>query len=59
MLENKRYYHFTCSGPNLQEIVNLFQFSSSPRGPMIGTKFTTSSEFGSLQVKDDIICFIA
>ena len=44
-------YHFTLSGPNLQEIVNLFQFSSGPRGPTIGTKFTISCEFYPLQVK--------
>ena len=33
------------------KIVNLFQFSSGPRGPTIGTKFTISYEFGLLQVK--------
>ena len=32
MLENIWYYHFTWSGPNSQEIVNLFQFSSGPPG---------------------------
>ena len=51
MLGNIWYYHFTWSGPNSQEIVNLFQFSSGPRGPTIGTKFTISCEFSPLQVK--------
>ena len=46
MLEN--IYCFTWSEPNLQEILNLFQFSS---GPSIGVKFTFSREFGLLQVK--------
>ena len=51
MLGNIWYYHFTCSGPNSQEFVNLFQFSSGPRGRTIGTKFTISCEFSPLQVK--------
>ena len=51
MLQNIWYHHFTWSGPNSQEIVNLFQFSSGPQGPTIGTKFTISCEFGPLQVK--------
>ena len=51
MLENTWYHHFIWSGPNSQEIVNFFQFSSGPRGPTIGTKFTISCEFGPLQVK--------
>ena len=45
------YFHFTWSGPNSQETVNLFQFSSGPWGPTIGTKLTISCEFGLLQVK--------
>ena len=51
MLENISYHHFTWRGPNSQEIVNLFQFSSGLRGPTIGTKFIISCEFGPLQVK--------
>ena len=51
MLGNVWYYHFAWSGPNSQKIVNLFQFSSGPWGPTIGTKFTISWKFGPLQVK--------
>ena len=51
MLENIWYLHFTYSGPNSQEIVNLYQFSSDLRGPTIGTKLTISFEFSPLQVK--------
>ena len=51
VLENIRYHHFTWNGPISQEIANLLQFSSGPRGPTIGTKFMISSEFGPLQVK--------
>ena len=54
LLGNIWYYHFTWSGPNSQEIVNLFQFSNLvwvPGGPTIGTKFTISCKFGPLQVK--------
>ena len=51
VLENICYYHFTWSGPNSQEIVDLFQFSSGPRGPAIGRKFTIPCEFGPLQAK--------
>ena len=29
----------------------LFQFSSSPRGPIIGTKYTISCEFGLHKLK--------
>ena len=49
--ENMWYYHFTRGGPNSEEILYLFQFSSGCRGPTIGTKFTVSCEFGPLQVK--------
>ena len=51
MLEDVWYYHFTWSGPNSQEIVNLFQFSLGPKRPAVGAKFTISCEFGPLQVK--------
>ena len=51
MLGNLWYYHFTWSGANLQEIVNLFQFSSGPWGPTIGWEFTISCEFDPLQLK--------
>ena len=44
-------YYFTWSGLNSQEIVNLFQLSLGPQGPITGTKFTISCEFGPLQVK--------
>ena len=50
-IENIWHHHFTKSGANSQEIVSLFQSSSDPRGPTIGTKFTISSKFGPLQVK--------
>ena len=48
MLGNIWYYHFTWSGPNSQEIGNLFQFNSGPQGPTIKTKFTISCEFRPL-----------
>ena len=51
MLENIWYHHFTWRSPNSQEYVNLFQFSSGPRGPTNGRKLTISCEFGPLQVK--------
>ena len=51
MLENIWYHHFTWSGPNSQEIVNFFQFSSGPRGSSIRTKFSISYEFSLLQVR--------
>ena len=51
MLENIWHHHFSWSGPNSQEIVNLFQFSSGLRGRTIGIKFTISGEFGPLQAK--------
>ena len=51
MLENIWYYHFTWSGSNSQEIVNLFPFDSGPWGPTIGTKFIISYEFSPFQVK--------
>ena len=51
MLENIWYHQFTWSGSNSQEIANLIQFNSRPRGPIIGTKLTISCEFGPLQVK--------
>ena len=51
MLGNMWHHHFTWSGPNSQEIVNLFQFSSGPRGPTIGAKFPISCEFSLFQVK--------
>ena len=51
MLENMLYHHFTWSGSNSQEIVNLFQFNSGPLGPAVVTKFTSSCEFCPLQVK--------
>ena len=35
LLGNIWYYHFTWSGPNSQEIVNLFQFSSGPGNPQL------------------------
>ena len=52
MLENIIWYHhFTSSGPNSQEIVNLYQFSLGPERLIIGTKFTISCEFSPLKVK--------
>ena len=51
MLGTIWYYHFTWSGPNSKEIVNLLQFSSGPQRPTIGTKFIIYCEFGPLQVK--------
>ena len=51
MLENIWSHHFTQSGPNSQEIVNLLQFSLGTRGPTIGKELSISCEFGSLQVK--------
>ena len=42
---------FFINGPNSQEIVSLFQYSSGPLEPTIGTKFTISCEFGPLQAK--------
>ena len=39
ILRNIWYYNFTWKGPNLQKIVNLFQFCSGPRGPTVATKF--------------------
>ena len=50
ILESIRYY-FTWSEPNSQEIENLLQFSSGPRGPTIRIKLTKYCEFGPLQVK--------
>ena len=51
MLENIRYHHFTCSGPNSQEIVNSILLVG-PEGPELNwNKFTISCEFGPLQVK--------
>ena len=51
IIENICHHHFSWIGSNIQEIVNLFQFSSGPRGRTIGTKFTVSCQFGQLQGK--------
>ena len=51
MLENIWHHHFTWSGPNSQEIVNLVPVVGS-RGPQLDwNKFTISCELDPLQVK--------
>ena len=50
MLENIWYHSFTWSGSNSHEILNLLQFNLASWGPIIGTKFTISCEFGPFPV---------
>ena len=48
--ENIWWHNFSWSSPNSQELVNLFQFSSGPRGSTIGEKLKIPCEFDPRQL---------
>ena len=51
MLENIWHHYFNRSGPNSKEIVNFVPILGPQEQKLNWNKFTTSSEFGPLQVK--------
>ena len=51
MLGNTWYYYFTGCRLNLQEVLNLFQFSLGQEGQTIEAKFTIFGEFSCFQAK--------
>ena len=57
MLQNIWHHHFSWSGSNSQDIVNLLQFSSGPEDPQLkqNSQFLVNSVH--FRQNNDVICF--